>query len=401
MVTDTKIPKGYRQTDIGVIPNDWNIEKLGDVCKYQNGTSLEKYFNQNDGYNVISIGNYSPFGKYIENNTYISFDLVSLVKKFILNKDDLTMILNDKTSSGAIIGRVLLIDENNKYVFNQRTMRLTPQNKILPKYLYFLINSNEIHNKIIALAKPGTQIYINTNDVTELQIAFPESKIEQAAIATVLSGVDNLINSLEKLIVKKRDIKQGTMQELLTGKRRLPGFMEEWEVKKIGEMLGYERPDKYIVESTDYVASGDVPVLTANKSFVLGYTNETKGIYKDIPVIIFDDFTTDSKYVYFPFKVKSSAIKILQKKASDIDLKFIFERMQLIKFPMGGHKRYYISEYQHTDLKVPKFEEQTAIAKVLSDMDDEIERLERKRDKYKAIKQGMMQVLLTGRIRLV
>src|SRR5690606_14898542 len=109
----------------------------------------------------------------------------------------------------------------------------------------------------------------------------------------------------------------------------------------------------WIVQSTEYQENGDTPVLTANKSFVLGYTGEDFGIYKNLPVMIFDDFTTDFKYVDFPFKVKSSAIKILKARKPETNLVFVAERMRLIEFLTGEHKRYYISEYQHLELPVP------------------------------------------------
>ena len=161
-------------------------------------------------------------------------------------------------------------------------------------------------------------------------------EIEQRAIAKVLSDVDGLINALDALIAKKRAIKQATMQQLLTGKTRLPGFSGAWEMKRIGDLLSYKRPDFYIVKSTEYSEHGNIPVLTANKAFIL-----------------------------------------------------------------GNHKRYYISEYQNLKLSVPDYEEQRAIAEVLSDIDAEIAALEQRRNKIIAIKQGMMQQLLTGQVRLV
>ena len=173
-----------------------------------------------------------------------------------------------------------------------------------------------------------------------------------------------------------------------------------WQIKKIQDMLSYERPDRYIVENSDYSNYGDTPVLTANKSFVLGYTDEACGICRDYPVIVFDDFTTASKYVAFPFKVKSSAIKLLRPKNDKVNLRFIFDRMQLINFPISDHKRYYIAEYQQQDMLVPGWKEQQAIAAVLSNMDDEIVALEGRLEKTRAIKQGMMQQLLTGKTRL-
>jgi len=396
-----KILAGYKQTELGVIPGNWKLDSLGNICDYQNGSSLEKYFNQYNGHSVISIGNYSTDGKYIENGTFIDLKVNPEVKKFVLDKDDLTMILNDKTSVGDIIGRVLLIERDDTYVFNQRTMRLKPQTEVLPKYLYFILNSEMFHNRMRLLAKPGTQIYINTDDVVTFKIFFPISKDEQSAIVSVISDINDLILSLEKLIAKKRAIKQGAMQELLTGKRRLPGFSEKWEMARLGDLLDYERPDKYTVKDTEYIEKGQIPVLTANKSFILGFTNEDFGVYDKTPVIIFDDFTTDSKYVEFPFKIKSSAIKILKSKSGGTNLKYIFERMKIIRFPMGDHKRYYISEYQNIEIPVPKPNEQDAIAKAINDFDVEIEALEQKLAKYKMLKQGMMQVLLTGKVRLV
>src|SRR5262249_18066645 len=156
------------------------------------------------------------------------------------------------------------------------------------------------------------------------------TKAEQEAIAVALSHADALIESLEQLIAKKRHLKQGAMQELLTGEKRLPGFSDEWRNVRLRDLLSYERPDQYIVQDTEYAEQGDVPVLTANKSFILGYTVEAFGICRNVPVIVFDDFTTDSKYVDFAFKVKSSAIKLLRPKHDRVDLRFVFERMQLI-----------------------------------------------------------------------
>ncbi len=172
-----------------------------------------------------------------------------------------------------------------------------------------------------------------------------------------------------------------------------------WTPVKLKDVLCYERPDKYIVKSTEYTDKGLVPVLTANKSFILGYTNEDYGIYRKYPAIIFDDFTTESKYVDFPFKVKSSAIKILKPKDDGVDLKFIYERMQLIKFPLGGHKRYYISEYQYNKIPLPPLPEQQKIARILSTWDKAIELVGKLIDVKRRLKKGLMQQLLTGKMR--
>lgn len=174
---------------------------------------------------------------------------------------------------------------------------------------------------------------------------------------------------------------------------RFPEFVKdgEWHLKELKEILDYERPDNYIVVDTNYGNEG-TPVLTANKSFVLGYTNETSGIYNNLPAIIFDDFTVDNKYVDFPFKVKSSAIKILKSKGDD-NLKFIYELIAQIKFNAMEHKRYYISEYQNLSVNVPNLNEQQKIADCLSSLDELITAHNGKLEALKHHKKGLLQNL--------
>jgi len=137
---------------------------------------------------------------------------------------------------------------------------------------------------------------------------------------------------------------------------------QKWPMVELGEVLDYEQPTKYIVESVDYDDKYATPVLTAGKSFVLGYTDETNGIFKEkLPVIIFDDFTTASKFVDFPFKVKSSAMKILHADKKRANIKFLFHTMQRITFPINEHKRYWISEYSKIKIPLPPLEVQEKI----------------------------------------
>ncbi|MDP2709389.1 MAG: restriction endonuclease subunit S [bacterium] len=172
---------------------------------------------------------------------------------------------------------------------------------------------------------------------------------------------------------------------------------KDWSIKKIKDLLDFEQPIKYIVESSSYTPTGKTAVLTANKSFVLGYTNETDGVYTDTPAIIFDDFTTDSKYVDFPFKVKSSAIKILRNKDTNTDLKFVYEIMKSFIFPIANHKRHYISQYQDLDIVVPPIKEQKKIADILSSVDNEIEQNEVLIKKYEDLKIGILADFLNSK----
>ncbi len=175
---------------------------------------------------------------------------------------------------------------------------------------------------------------------------------------------------------------------------------EDWGVKRLEELLTYEQPTKYLVSSSAYSDVHAVPVLTAGKTFILGYTDEEERVFRDLPVIIFDDFTTAIQYVPFPFKAKSSAMKLLKPRHPFANLKLIYDMMQLVKFQVSEHKRHWISEYRKLKIKVPSANEQTAIATVLSDMDDLLGSLERLIAKKRDLKQATMQQLLSGQTRL-
>ena len=165
--------------------------ELGNIVNYQNSKALEKYFNDSNGYEVISIGNYTTDGNYIKNNVFISKD-VDEVQKYVLNRNDLAMVLNDKTQKGNIIGRCILIDENDKYVYNQRTARLTPKIEVNPYYLHQLINSPTIHKKIFALSQGATQIYINKDDLLNIKLPIPNTEV-QNEFGNLFSNVNKKI----------------------------------------------------------------------------------------------------------------------------------------------------------------------------------------------------------------
>ncbi|MFT4245482.1 MAG: restriction endonuclease subunit S [Micrococcaceae bacterium] len=265
--------------------------------------------------------------------------------------------------------------------------------------LQFIFYSLSLKQDLIYRSQTGgAQPHIHAKDIAPLIFELPQDPEEQREIGNMLSDVDCIIASLEQLIAKKQGIKQGMMQQLLTGQTRLPGFAQDWTNRKLYDMLEYEQPGRYIVSSTDYTDTG-TPVLTAGKTFLLGHTRDMHGVYNNVPVIIFDDFTTASKYVNFPFKAKSSAMKILRARPGT-NLRYIFERMQLINFVAVDHKRRWIAEYSKIRIEIPDEDEQRAIAEVLSDADSEITSLQEKLAKIKELKKGMMQQLLTGRIRL-
>lgn len=164
---------------------------------------------------------------------------------------------------------------------------------------------------------------------------------------------------------------------------------------ELGELLCYEQPTAYIVETTDYNGEYKTPVLTAGKSFILGYTNEETGIFTNLPVIIFDDFTTASQYVNFPFKVKSSAMKILIPNTELVLPKYIYYRMQVIQFDHSTHKRYWIQQYSKIKVTIPPFPEQERIVnrieELFSQLDDGVETLKKTKAQLAVYRQAVLK----------
>ncbi|WP_204016731.1 restriction endonuclease subunit S [Sphaerimonospora thailandensis] len=303
-------------------------------------------------------------------------------------------------SRNATVGRVARVSTDHPpFAMGQDVCLLRPKpSACSPQFLQAVLQSPAIGRQFEAMMAGSTFKRMNVQQIKKLEILLPSIE-EQERISEVLASTEDLISTLERLIAKKQAIKQGLMQQLLTGKIRLPGFLLPWRPRRLSEMLSYEQPGRYLVQASKPLDAGHVPVLTAGKTFILGYTNETHGIYTAHPVIIFDDFTTASKHVDFDFKAKSSAMKILSARTG-ANLRFVYERMQLIDFPLGDHKRHWISEYSKQEILVPDEPEQAAIAEVLSDSEAEVAALRERLSKAKAVKQGMMQQLLTGRTRL-
>lgn len=170
--------------------------------------------------------------------------------------------------------------------------------------------------------------------------------------------------------------------------------MEHLTEYRLEELLEYEQPTAYIVSSTDYSDNYKTPVLTAGKSFILGYTNETAGIFDRLPVIIFDDFTTAIQYVNFPFKVKSSAMKILHINKDLVHPKYIFYRMQVIQFDHSTHKRYWIQQYSKIKVKIPPLPEQERIVarieELFSELDKAVETLNTTKQQLAVYRQAVI-----------
>lgn len=175
-------------------------------------------------------------------------------------------------------------------------------------------------------------------------------------------------------------------------------YPEDWKKVKLGEVLSYTQPTNFI--ENNYVKHGAVPVLTAGKSFILGYSNKTNSAYQNLPTILFDDFTTEVRYLDYPFMVKSSATKFLNIKNDDYDVKFLFYWLDQLNFQIEAHERHWISRFSKFNPAFPLLREQQSIASTLSDFDEHIDNLTELIEKKKAIRDGALEDLVSGRTRI-
>jgi len=315
------------------------------------------------------------------------------------------------------VGSIALNDSYEYAIVSPMYCVFRTKECLLPKYLSYWIQLPNFKHMVINNTAGSVRESLNFSRLITFDFPLPPLP-EQRKIAQILETVDNAIEKTEKIIEKYKRIKQGLMQDLLTkgidekGNIRsekthkfkdspLGRIPEEWEVMRLGEILIYEQPQKYIVKSEEYDEKSGVPVLTAGKTFILGYVDENEGICNDLPVILFDDFTTDSRYINFPFKVKSSATKILRARDESIDLFYVYNALKLISLKPGNdHKRFWISEYSKMFIPLPPLSEQKRIAEILSQIDQAIEKEEKYKQKLERLKKGLMEDLLTGKVRV-
>ena len=240
---------------------------------------------------------------------------------------------------------------------NQGFQSLIPKNNVNNEFLYYLAQTKKRH--FIKYASGSTFLEISNSEIKKTKCFVPRIE-EQTKIAEFLSLID-----------RKLEVQNKIIEDLKVLKKELNAFLinrltnEKIPNCQIGDVIDYEQPTSYIVNSDKYISNGTTPVLTANKAFVLGYTDEQEGIYDKGNCIIFDDFTLDFKFVDFPFKVKSSAIKILSAK-SNVDIKYFYEYLLFLGLSTNEHKRHYISEVASKSMYLPSLSEQETLLKPLN-----------------------------------
>ena len=289
--------------------------------------------------------------------------------------------------------------ENKAIVSGLHTIACRPQLKFASGYLGYYMNSNSFHNQLLPLMQGTKVISVSKSAIKNTEINYP-NLFEQRLIGKILIALDNLITLHQRKLDTLKKIKSALLEKMFPKDSsnipeiRFTGFTEAWEQRKLGELLQYEQPQKYIVISSEYNDSFDIPVLTAGQSFILGWTNEKTGIKKaspDNPVIIFDDFVTSSHYVDFPFKIKSSAMKLLSSTNSTNDINFSFNLLKQIDYTPISHMRHWISMFAQFNVYTPTANEQVKIGRIFNKLDSLITLHQRKLDALKKIKSALLE----------
>lgn len=443
-----EVKPGYKQTEVGVIPEDWDAKSIHDFAVIKTGpfgTLLKAAeYSRSNGVPLISVGEIrSGFLKISEHTPRVPENVVRKLPQYVVRKGDIVF-----GRKGGVERSALIRDEEDGWFLGSDSISIRPSKQNQAEYLALQFQNHQVQNWLTQNAIGTTMASLNQEILKKVTIPLPPTISEQTAIATVLSDMDALIESLDQLIAKKRQVKQGAMQQLLTGKTRLPWFQvkpgykltevgvipEDWEVKMFGELFnfsgGYSASrDQLSTDGHCYLHYGDIH--GTSKTFV-----DTRGDYQNIPKldiplkrvssksllkdgdVVFVDASEDdegaSKHIVVVNKDNVPFISGLHTIVAKSKTKGLAHEYRCYCFQTSAIRQQFlfyavgtkVSGISKTNiaklvLSIPSLPEQTAIATVLSDMDAEIAALEARRDKTRLLKQGMMQELLTGRVRLI
>ena len=411
-----QLREGYKQTEVGVIPENWKlatIKEVVDLNRLPSGIYKDKNL-YGHGSQIIKLGDvfsYDYFQPDSAQRVKVSNDEIA---NYRVKIGDIFIALASVKLEG--VGKVMLVttlSEDTVYDHNVALIRLLKG--IEQKFVFYLFKSYLVRKLVASRATQVGTTFLKASTILEFPIALP-SNAEQRAIASALSDVDALLAAQDKLIAKKRDIKQAAMQQLLTGKQRLPGFTGEWEVKRLGDVGEIVTGSTPPTEIKEYW-TGSIPWITptdiSDKKDM--FSSEREITLLGLQAI--RNLPANSLLVTCIASIGKNAI-LRNKGACNQQINAIIPNdnnsVEFLYYLVENSKSYLLGnagitatlmiskkDFSEISFSLPPIAEQTAIATILSDMDADLTALEQQRDKTRAIKQGMMQELLTGRIRLV
>ena len=417
MVKELKIPEGFQKTDAGIIPNDWVVKPLHEVAHFENGKAHEQFIDEHGDYVVV-------------NSKFISTE--GRVKKFSkknifpLKKSDITIVMSD-IPKGKALAKCFLIDKDDTYTLNQRIGGITANDDTDNKYLFYKLNRNKYY---LAFDSGTGQTNIKRQQILDCPIALPPTKSEQCKISIALKDLDNLLDGCNKILKKKIAIKHDVEQKLLSGEKRLTGYNSIWQEESIESLCkiftkqtGFDYSAYIKPALIDNYEEGAIPFIQ-NKDFngknINFYTDYfiPVEVAKKFPKILLDEKCLlisisgsvgnvglfQNKQIAFlggaiavgKFKDKAKLDWVMHYLQSNIG-----QKMLLNKVKAGSHKNLILQDIRKLKVLIPDALEQTAVTRVISDMDAEIMSLKAKTSKYQLIKKGMSHALLNGKKRLI
>ena len=383
------IPPGYKQTEVGVIPEEWEEKSIRSVCKLINGRGFKPHEWKSNGLPIIRIQN-------LNGSEDFNYFEGPYAKKLEVENGQLLFAWSG--SRGTSFGPHIW--NGSLGLLNYHTWKVQVDGRSI--CTDFFLHALKQLTKFIEDRAHGASALVHTQkwEMEGFTFPMPPTTAEQRAIATALSDVDGLLGALDRLIAKKRDLKQAAMQQLLTGQTRLPGFKGEWVVKRIGDVVQIQK-GQLITSST--LIPGDIPVIAGGKQ--PAYYHASANRFGRTVTISASGASAGYVALYDTPIFASDCSTISESESYCLDFVFyqlLCKQQAIYKAQTGGAQPHiHAKDLNPIPFPMPPLPEQTAIAAVLTDMDAELAALEQRREKTRALKQGMMQELLTGRTRLV
>ena len=341
---------------------EWEKKRISEFCTLLKGTGISKDQLSTNGNPCILYGElYTKYKAEIINEVLscTELDANTLVKSKV---NDVIIPCSGETAIDIATARYVPFDD----VLLGGDLNILRSNKVNGSFLAYQLNGKRKYD-IARVAQGVSVVHLYGEHLKNIVISLPVIE-EQQKISRLLHLLDERIATQNKIIEDLKKLKSAIRKKIFS-------LLKDEYTKsfEINQLLDYEQPTAYIVANDEYSTDTSLtPVLTANKGFILGYTDEKFGIYQKGECIIFDDFTMDAKYVSFPFKVKSSAIKILTAKPN-VNLRFMFEYLSYWELKSEEHKRHYISEIASLVIELPSKERQSIIASLMTSLNSKLD----------------------------
>jgi type I restriction enzyme S subunit len=371
------VKTGYKQTEVGAVPEDWNPDYIEDIARITTGGKNTQDRVENGQY---------PF--------YVRSQIVERINSYSFD-GEAVLTAGDGVGTGKVFHYI-----NGKFDVHQRVYRISDFAKRVNGYFFYLYFSTHFYNRIMQMTAKSSVDSVRRDMIARMLVPLPPTEEEQRAIATALGDVDALLGALDRLIAKKHDLKQAAMQQLLTGQTRLPGFHGAWEMKSLAAICSMKSGKGITSANIDHFSKYHCYGGNGLRGFASRFTHE--GNYALIGrqgALCGNVFGVEGR-----FFASEHAIVVTAFVDTDIRwLTYVLGRMNLNQYAeSSAQPGLSVSKILILDIVAPPTKaEQTVIAAVLEDMDSELAALRQRREKTRALKQVMMQELLTGQIRLI